>query len=294
MAGSDSMAAERMRLERCVTGDRILLGFERRNEAPAVEHIQKIVKGCAPSWKVLFAKRVDGAAGAAYDYVTRKVETKPQLRGEGNCILLRCTADRTNFAYMLQSAFDFGEKLPGEGLRIFYYSDSIKTGQWFEVAGARMRLKAEAGIGVLEGTFYPDWMKMLHAIEWLSQPAESVRNMYVKAMKERIRSEVMKEAYYAHKMNARASPETNWYDGQRRQVARIIDCLNGMRERPDVRLSGSLRTDGLGWTMPDEGQDTVLTAACVLEALRGNSSIHLTPAIVPYGPYINGLLVHNR
>jgi hypothetical protein len=221
----------------------------------------------------------------------------------GSYILLRCTRDLVSPAELLQPAFDLGEKLPGEGLRVFYhtgwrhifYHTHGTGGEWFEVAEPRLK----AGRDILTGptgTFYPDCIypdctKLLAAMERLSHPVESAGD-------ESVREVVMKEAYYAYERSGQLNQDLNWRNAQMRQVVLIAHWLNGMKKNQDneMRLSGIVDTGDVATSTLVMGTEhlDVRTARLVLSQLKGDDSIHLKPTIIPYGPYINGLLASNR
>lgn len=293
------MAAERKVLERCAGGDRILLGFAKHNYEPAVEHIKKMVGGGTRNLELLFARRVDGTvSGTVYDYATEEATPVKGLRGDGNFILLKymsprgCTsAAPPSPAELLGPAFDLGESLPGEGLRIFYNMNNRPAGEWFEVAEARLN----ADTKYMYGTYYLDCVKLRDTMEAWSRPFGSGGVNVV-------RNAVMEEAYYIHERNRAASADDNWGLAQRKLVARIISYLNWMRGTPQacadhrgVRLSRTLETEGLGVRTAGDSHDCASLAPWILYGLKiWEEHLHMAPAIVPYGPYINGLLATVR
>ncbi len=274
-------------------GDRILLGFARDKCEPAVEHIKKMAGGGARNLELLFARRVDGASsGTVYDYAAEKSMQVERLRGDGNFILLKymppggCTsAAPPSPAEVLGPAFDLGESLPGEGVRIFYYSDSIGAGQWFEVAEARLN----ADTKYMYGTYYLDCINLLRVMEEGSRPLEVGGARF-------IRTAVREGAYYLSSGgNRTASCDDNWMLTQRSLVARIVNVLNRMRENGSrVCLSRRLGTDGMAVQGLGELTDETLIAGVLLVLKAQEGHLHITPAIMPYGPYINGLLAKIR
>ena len=275
-----------------------MLGFARRNYEPSVEHIRnehirKMAKGDPRSLRVLFAKRVDDAAGTVYDYVTEKLEGVQSLHGNGNFILLRydelsggCTSRiPPSPKELLGPAFDLGESLPGEGLRIFYNMHDRPEMGWFEVTESRLK----ADTKLIYGTYYLDCARLLRTIEEGSRPFEEGGARF-------IRNAVSEGAYYLYSGWSRtANSDDNWRLTQKSLVARIANSLNRMRrDGSGVRLSRKLGTDGMRGSGPGEFVDDTLIAGILLVLKAQEKDLHITPAIVPYGPYINGLLARNR
>jgi hypothetical protein len=128
-------------------------------------------------------------------------------------------------------------------------------------------------------------------MERLSHPVESAGD-------ESVREVVMKEAYYAYERSGQLNQDLNWRNAQMRQVVLIAHWLNGMRKNQDneMRLSGIVDTGDVATSTLVMGTEhlDVRTARLVLSQLKGDDSIHLKPTIIPYGPYINGLLASNR
>ncbi len=286
------MAAERRVLERCAVGDRILLGFAKHNYEPAVEHIKKMAGGSARNLELLFARRVDGSSSrTVYDYATGKSTAVERLRGDGSFILLRYMPHRgytsaapPSPAEVLGPAFDLGESLQGEGLRIFYNMGNRPAGEWFEVAEARLN----ADTKLMYGMYYFDCVNLLRVMEEGSRPFEAGGARF-------IRNAVSEGAYYNSGGNRATSCDDNWELAQRGLTARIVNSLNDMREHQDgVRLSRRLGREGMAVQGPGDFLDDTLISGVLLVLKAQGEHLHITPAIVPYGPYINGLLATVR
>jgi len=309
------MAVERMRLESCRKGDRVLLRFASDNYTPLLEHVKKMEKGEVPNLRLVFAKRLDEMVGHVQDYSTGRTAVGLRPPEDGSFILLSCTAPHESPARLLGPVFTVGEGLGREGARIFYNSGRIPE-RWFEISEARVRLEQGAVPEARKGVYYLDCMKIMLAMEQLSRAELPYGNVMV-------RKEVQKEAYFAFehtaRMGWRTTEEFNWYYGQRMQVARIISYLNNANEnsgRGESRVLASRRLgrDGidtwrgdealfagrtaeillyrLGWEGMAEAPNTPLITGQVLNALVMDGSIDLVPAGTPLGSTIDWIASH--
>jgi hypothetical protein len=137
--------------------------------------------------------------------------------------------------------------------------------------------------------YYFDCVNLLRVMEEGSRPFEAGGARF-------IRNAVSEGAYYINSGGNRAtSCDDNWELAQRGLAARIVNSLNDMREHQDgVRLSRRLGREGMVVQGPGNFLDDTLISGVLLVLKAHGEHLHITPAIVPYGPYINGLLATVR